>query len=504
MQHGLEEGVAVLEELVLRYRLALGVEGVAGLAGQGLHARVFREVGNLRLALVEPLGLAVREHDALDKLAAHALAHRVVGGEPEHRSQALDGLGADRRQLGLVDRFVSDEVVAVGLDSVRLLPGLDLLLRAVARGVGGRVPRIAVGDGVHEHRAAALEEELLLARHGVRHGEGIVAVDALRVHILGIHAGADAGEYLVAHRLARCLAAHAIEVVEEVEEDGRGAAQVLVPERAVLVHRGEAHRLPDGAAAHRGVSDVGDHDAALAVDPLVEGRARRDIGRAAHDRVVRHRAEGREEGVHRAAEAAGEAGLAREYFSQGAVEDEGGDELRVVLVRNLLGYPEGLAAPESLHGPLHRVGRQLARGGEALGQDLAVAAVRAEDEVVRLEAGALADRGGLLAGGKVGGAAMVVLDAVPGALGLDLVQHGLELAHSDHVGPYRHEPVGAEARQLGLVVGLVLIDGYARYLELTRLARAGRVYDHRLGHDITPLIRITRREWLRKRSGAGK
>jgi hypothetical protein len=46
------------------------------------------------------------------------------------------------------------------------------------------------------------------------------------VHRLGVDAGADASEHVVAHRLAVGLAAHAVEVVEEVEQD-RGVAAVL-------------------------------------------------------------------------------------------------------------------------------------------------------------------------------------------------------------------------------------------------------------------------------------
>ena len=87
------------------------------------------------------------------------------------------------------------------------------------------------------------------------------------------------------------------------------------------------------------------------------------------------------------------------------------------LVRHLLGDAQGLAAEEALHDRDELLLRKLARGREALGEDLAVAAVRAEDEVLRLEARALAHRRGLLADGQVGRALVVVLDAVPGALG---------------------------------------------------------------------------------------
>ena len=54
----------------------------------------------------------------------------------------------------------------------------------------------------------------------------------------------------------------------------------------------------------------------------------------------------------------------------------------------------------------------LSDGGQALGQDLAVAAVGAEDVVVDRQDEGLTDRGGFLADRQVGRAAVVVFDAL--------------------------------------------------------------------------------------------
>ena len=103
---------------------------------------------------------------------------------------------------------------------------------------------------------------------------------------------------------------------------GRPPPSDSVPQLAVLVHRGEGDAFPHRAAAERGVADVGDDDARLAVDALEQRRARGDRARAADDGVVRIDAERREEGVHRAAESAVEAGLAREDLAVRAVDEE--------------------------------------------------------------------------------------------------------------------------------------------------------------------------------------
>ena len=69
-----------------------------------------------------------------------------------------------------------------------------------------------------------LRENLFLARDGVNDGEGIVAVHALGVHLVGGEARAHAGQGAEAHRLADRLAAHAVEVVDEVHDQRQAAA----------------------------------------------------------------------------------------------------------------------------------------------------------------------------------------------------------------------------------------------------------------------------------------
>ncbi len=82
---------------------------------------------------------------------------------------------------------------------------------------------------------------------------------------------------------------------------------------------------------------------------------------------------------------------------------------------------------------------QLGDGGEALGEDLAVAAVRAEDVVLGAQEIGLADGGRFLADRQVRRAPVVVLDALVVAFLLDAVEHGLELADDRHVAVDAHQ-----------------------------------------------------------------
>ena len=62
-----------------------------------------------------------------------------------------------------------------------------------------------------------------------------------------------------------------------------------------------------------------------------------------------------------------------------------------------------------------------------------MAAVRAEYKVLRAEVQALPHNRRFLADREMRRAAMLALDALPGALALDVLQHGLELANEQHV-----------------------------------------------------------------------
>ena len=71
--------------------------------------------------------------------------------------------------------------------------------------------------------------------------------------------------------------------------------------------------------------------------------------------------------------------------------------------------------------------------GEALGKNLAVAAVGTEELVVDIQVVALTDGGRFLPDGEMGRALVVVLDPLIGSHSLDFIEHGLELADEGHI-----------------------------------------------------------------------
>ena len=140
--------------------------------------------------------------------------------------------------------------------------------------------------------------------------------------------------------------------------------------------------------------------------------------------------------MHRTTQALVETGLLGEDLRQGAVDEEIDRQLahRLALAGiGLFNDLPGRAIEEALHDRQQIRLAHLVDRGQALGQDLAVASVRTEDEVLVGQVVGLADRGGFLAHREVRRAGVVVLEAVVGIGGLDRVQHRLELADDPHV-----------------------------------------------------------------------
>ena len=252
-----------------------------------------------------------------------------------------------------------DQLSAVGDDRIHGFPSRDFFLGAVGGGVRRAVAGEAVGEHVQKHRALAFLKQLLLAAVGLDHGQGVEAIHALGVHLRGGEARAQPRQHVVAHRLADGLAAHAVVVVEDVEEDREARLHVAFPKLRELAHGREVERLKHRAAAEGAVADVGHDHAVLTVDLLVECSARRDIGGAAHQRVVGVDAKGREEGVHGAAQAAVEACDAGEDLRHRAVDQKVDGQCLDAGMLAAVNDLQDLAAEELLHDLEERVVRKL-------------------------------------------------------------------------------------------------------------------------------------------------
>ena len=336
----------------------------------------------------------------------------------------------------------------------------------------------AVGDGVHQNRSLSCQQQFLLAGNCIGHRQGIVSVHPLCVHVVGVHTGTDTGQELVAHGLATGLAAHAVEVVEEVEKDGRSSTHILRPQGAILVHGSHHHGLPDRSAAQCGVAHVGDDDAGLPVDALEQGCTSGDVGRTTDDGIVGHRAEGQEVGVHGTAQASVEACLPGKNLCQCSVEDEILRQILHSVVGDFFCHPKGVSSKEFLHDFFQLLLVQLGHCRVALCQNLAVASVGTEDKVVNVQVHALTDSGRLLSHGKVGGSLVVVFNAVPSTLGLEGIQHSLKLTDGHHVVQGALEPVGTIGGKLLLKVALVLVYGNVLDFQGLGLSHLFGIYKH--------------------------
>ena len=461
----LEDGVPDVEGLHLAYGLSGLIEGGTALARDLLHAGALLFGSQHAAFLVaEAVYLFVGEHQALHH---HGIGGHVgVGAEFLVRGVAADvghallGLGQDLLELVVLGNARFHQVPAVGDDGIHGHPVVDLVLLAVGVLVGHAVAAEAVGKGVQQHGAVAALKDLKLPAHGVDDRQGIEAVHALGVHLVGGKARAQARQHVVGHGLALGLAAHAVAVVEDVEQDGQAAhvPAVIAPQGVELVHAGEVQRFQHGAAAQGAVADVAHHEALFVVALLVQRGAGGDGSAAAHDGVVGIHAERQEEGVHTAAQAHMEAGLAGEDLGECAVKDEADSQfLHAVGLAHLFNGSQGRAAQEALHYLEQFLVGQLLDGGQRLGQYLGMAPVGTELVIVGGHQVRLAHARGFLAYGQVGGAGISGLHAVIHLLGLDGGEHALKLAQDGDVAVDTQQLVVREVLPLllhGLGIGV--------------------------------------------------
>ena len=439
--------------------------------------------------------MAVGEHQVRDGVRVghqvHARGDLLIDGQLEVAHDGVFDVLHHGVALGLGGHAGLDQLTAILRDRILGLPGGDLFLGAVGGAVRRAVAREAVGHHVQQRGALALQQQLLLAAIGLDHGQGVEAVHALGQQLVRVEAGAHAGGHVVAHGLAHGLAAHAVLVVHDVEHHRQAALHLVVPQLGQLAHAGHVQGLQHRAAAQGAVAQVGDDDAGLAVDPLVQRRAHGDGAAAADDGVVGIDAEGGEEGVHGAAQAAVEAGLAGEDLGHGAVEQEVDGDVLDAVVGLVLDDRIGLAVQEVLHDVQKLLVGQLFDGGKALGQDVGVGAVGAEDEVVHIQVEGFADGGRLLAHGQVRRAGMVVGNALVFAGLLDQVDHGFELAQGQHVAIDVDKLLLGEVAELVLDGLLVLVYGDVLKVDIAGGAALIRVNEQLLGHDrCTPFYRL--------------
>ena len=195
VKNRLEEGVAIGKYLRLRIGLAAFIEAETLLLLDRQEPRilVLREE-HLGLSGIESIGRSVREHDRFDEGPVDARRDCRVDRKLQDPDDLVFCRGLRRVDLRIAEDPVLLEVLPVAFDCVGRFPEGKLLFGPIGGGVRRRVAGDAIRDGVQQNRPPSFEKDLHFARDGVGYGEGIVAVDALGVHVLLVDACPDAGE----------------------------------------------------------------------------------------------------------------------------------------------------------------------------------------------------------------------------------------------------------------------------------------------------------------------
>ncbi len=347
---------------------------------------------------------------------------------------------------------------------------------------------VTIRNGIEQDGAVAAGQDFLLSQDRVGHGQRVVSIDALGVHLLRVQGGADAGEHVKSHGFATRLSAHAVEVVVEIDDQRQTAAIRLCPQLPVLTHRGQTQPLPHGTAGRGRVTDVADDKAGFVVHLLVECRAHRDIRRAPHDGVVRIDAKGREEGVHRSCHTFVESRLPAQNLGQGPVEQISYGQILHRTLGVFLHHAKSRAIRVGLH-DLHQTRVvQCVDRRQSLGQNLPVTAMAAVDVVVEAQMKRLTDRRRLLPDRQVGRPVMSARNAPVGVVELDLIQHGLKAANQDHVSLHPKQILGAVSVPFLSDGFAVLIHRYGGERDEAAFSQLHRIKHLGFGHYSPPVI----------------
>ena len=190
--------------------------------------------------------------------------------------------------------------------------------------------------------------------------------------------------------------------------------------------------------------------------------------------------------MHGAAHAVMEAVFTGKDLGNGAVEQEAnGKFLDIAGIGKLLDSCEGLAAEEAFHGLHQFFVRKLVDAAESLGEDLGMASVGTEGDVILIQQICFADTGSFLAITQVCRAWIGRLDAVVVGLRLDEGEHMLKLTADRHIAVDADEIfLGVIALVQFLLDGLVILaDGNIFKVDIAGLADFYRIDIQRFRHN---------------------
>ena len=208
---------------------------------------------------------------------------------------------------------------------------------------------VTIGDNIKKDRAFAVLRKRKFAVICIYNGQRVHPVDAFRMHLVRCNAGSQTRYVMIGHRFAVGPAAHGISVIHDIEDDGEIPFELLFPQRRILIHGSEVHRLIHRSAADGSIPDIADNDSVFFTHFLEKRRTDRDRAGSADDRIVRIDSKRKNKKVHGVSEAFRKTGLSPEKFRNKTVKQEsdsqffriglcavGFDDLQDLSVKNLV------------------------------------------------------------------------------------------------------------------------------------------------------------------------
>ena len=91
------------------------------------------------------------------------------------------------------------------------------------------MPAETVGQYIQEDRSQFLSDHIHFPAIGIDHGQGIVTIHTLCMHIMLVQGCTYTGSNLVPHGFTTGLSTHPVLVVHDVEDQGQSAFHIPFP-----------------------------------------------------------------------------------------------------------------------------------------------------------------------------------------------------------------------------------------------------------------------------------
>ncbi len=139
------------------------------------------------------------------------------------------------------------------------MPGFNFHSFPIAALIGGRMAAVSICNCIEQNGAATSLKNFFFSQDCIRNSHRIVSINTLGVHLFRIQSGTYTSKCSKSHCFAKCLPAHAVEIVIKIDNQGQTASMFFVPQLFILTHCRKTHPFPNRATTGSSVTYIADY-----------------------------------------------------------------------------------------------------------------------------------------------------------------------------------------------------------------------------------------------------